>query len=103
MSEQQKGNNSEYPWEKLTGLSETEAEKYMLENWGLIPDDWLSPIFRGEVLGSVGAVELEAHMNTGRQAYEESLGERTEGIWYSRNIGGQGHPANKDWLKRRKT
>lgn len=38
--------NASFSWNALHGMTETAAEKFMLENWGRIPSDWNDPLFR---------------------------------------------------------
>jgi hypothetical protein len=99
MSEQ-KGSGQEFPWDALRGMSEAMAESFMLDHWGCIPPAWNDPSFRDRVTGIPGQAELDAHMNLGEQAYGGRLGSRARGIWYERNIAGQGHPAEQGWLEK---
>jgi len=87
-------------WSQLKGMTENQAENFMLSSWGRIPSDWNDPLFRDEVLGLLGQAEITAHMNVGVQAYRQSHGADTEWIWARRNVHDQGHPQSKEVLKK---
>jgi hypothetical protein len=94
--------SSSINWSSLYGLSENQAETYMIQNWGHIPTEWNDPLFRDDVLGLAGGAELSAHMNDGLQKYEgeNRHGPSAKGIWYRRNFQDQGHPAVSGWTER---
>lgn len=69
------------------------------EGFRLYGDRWLDPIFRQEITGM--PFDIEAHMNDGELKYggSDRLGEDAQGIWWLRNVAGQGHPEEENYLK----
>lgn len=69
------------------------------EGFKLYGDAWLDPLFRQEITGI--PFDIDAHMNDGELKYggEDKLGKDAQRIWWKRNIEGQGHPGEKDYLE----
>lgn len=67
------------------------------EGFKLYGDKWLDPLFRQEITGV--PFDIDAHMDFGNLTYRNKLGEDVDKIWYRRNIDGQGHPFEEDYLK----
>ncbi len=75
-------------WDQIRGMRKSDAEEFMLKNWGSIPDKWNDPLFREKITSR--SADIEAHMNFGEQAYgaPERLGDEAQGVWWQRNIAG---------------
>lgn len=69
------------------------------EGYNLYGDRWNDPIFRQKITGV--PFDIDAHMNDGELKYGGSnrLGSEARGIWWQRNVAGQGHPGEDDYLK----
>lgn len=69
------------------------------EGYRLYGNRWNDPLFRQEITGV--PFDIDAHMNDGELKYGGSnqLGSDARGIWWRRNIAGQGHPEEENYLK----
>lgn len=68
------------------------------EGFKIYGDRWLDPLFRQEITGI--PFDIDAHMNDGELKYsgEDKLGQDAKKVWWKRNIEGQGHPEENNYL-----
>lgn len=82
----------------MSGMSETQAEDFMIKSYGRIPDFWNDPLKRSELLSQdMSKTVVEAHLDQFELAYgsQSRHGSRARAIGDLRNVDGEGMPQAK--------